>query len=479
MGVSGELYIAGAGLARGYLNRPGQTSERFVADPYGAAGTRMYRTGDLARWRPDGNLEYLGRTDQQVKVRGFRIELGEIEAALRQQSGVRDAAVVLREEGGEKRLAGYVVAAEGVVLEGPELRRQLSESLPDYIVPSSLTVLERMPLTPNGKLDRGALPRPEFSSAAGYRAPQTHDEEVLCALFAEVLGQDKVGLDDNFFELGGHSLMATRLVSRIRTTLGIELPVHLLFTHSSVSALAPLLRKTDFKECAFDRVLLLRRRGTLPPVFCLPPGGGLGWLYAGLLRELHPDRPVYCLQAGGIADSAPFPRSIEEEADAYLSILRRLQPEGPYYLLGWSFGGLVAYAIACQLQLENQHVAMLAILDSYPGLAQYSEDDLSEPIDMRLPEYLSLDRRKRIIDWMSHASSLASTFRPRTFIGDVVLFSTKRNAHLSQLWTAYISGAIDVHTIDCEHNELTHPEPITLIGRTVEQYIHMKGEHLS
>ncbi|PHM60990.1 non-ribosomal peptide synthetase [Xenorhabdus ishibashii] len=244
-GVAGEIYIAGAGVARGYLNRPELTAERFLADPFSSEpDARMYKTGDLGRWLPDGNIEYLGRNDFQVKLRGFRIELGEIESRLTQCDGVREAVVIAREdEPGQKRLVAYLQPEEGVELIPAELRQQLTQYLTDYMLPSAFVTLEAFPLTPNGKLDRQALPAPDSSAVVtqGYEPPQGRIETALAQIWQELLGLERISRHDTFFELGGHSLMVVRLITRIQEQFRVNIPLTELFTSPTLAVQANVI----------------------------------------------------------------------------------------------------------------------------------------------------------------------------------------------------------------------------------------------
>jgi len=266
IGVAGEIYIGGAGVARGYLNRPELSTERFVADSFGGTpDSRLYRTGDLARWRTDGSIEYLGRNDFQVKIRGFRIELGEIEACLLGMSGVKEAAVLAREDApGDKRLVAYLVPHDGIQLAPAELRQELALTLADYMVPAAFVLLDALPLTPNGKLDRTALPQPGQAAVTSraYEAPQGEVEAAIAASWSELLGLDRVGRHDHFFELGGHSLMAVRLVSHLRQTLGIELPLRQLFAHPILAELAAAARNASRSDT--PSIVAVPRTGNMP-----------------------------------------------------------------------------------------------------------------------------------------------------------------------------------------------------------------------
>ncbi|MEV0371713.1 amino acid adenylation domain-containing protein [Streptomyces sp. NPDC050636] len=518
VGVPGELYIAGAGLARGYLRRPALTAERFVADPHGPAGSRMYRTGDLARWRADGNLEFLGRVDHQVKIRGFRIELGEIEAVLKKHPQVDRAVVAVREDaGGIKQLIGYVVPVAGGAPDPAAVRSFLAGELPDHMVPAAVMVLDTLPLTPSGKLDRKALPEPDLSPAVSGRAPRTPQEEVLCGLFAEVLGLPRVGIDDSFFELGGHSLLATRLVSRVRTTLGAELSIRTLFEAPTVATLTGQLDHTD-AQGDFDVLLPLRSQGTLAPLFCVHPAAGISWVYSGLLRHLDTDMPLYGLQSRRLTEPDNRPATLGEMAEDYLQQIRRVQPNGPYHLLGWSFGGGVAHEIAVQLQAQGEQVAVLALMDSYPAgdrpqeaasLRSGSGDghDLAGLLDSlgfrtRDEDGRTLSRHGLLELLEAEGSPLAALEESRLFAlagafaghvqlareaehgvfdGDLLFFTATLDKTATdptaESWRTHVSGRIDDHQVACEHGAMTQPQPLSEIAGALTEALRRSVGH--
>ncbi|OZM71143.1 non-ribosomal peptide synthetase [Amycolatopsis antarctica] len=492
-GVPGELYLAGVALARGYLGRGGLTATRFVANPAGPEGARMYRTGDLAQWNADGSLRYLGRTDDQVKLRGQRIELGEIEAALSRCPGVAHAAVLVREERpGDPALVAYVVA-DGAAREPAVLRAHLRTLLPEHMVPAAFVPLGALPVTVNGKLDRRALPAPQAPSGSG-RAPRSPAEEVLRGLFADTLGRPDIGVDDGFFDHGGHSLLAARLVGRIRSVLGVTLPVRSLFDTPTVAGMAETLGTLDAAPSgtALAPLLPLRAAGTRPPLFCVHPGRGLSWCYAGLLPWLDPGQPVYGLQARGLApDGSPAPDLAAMVAD-YLTLIRSVQPAGPYHLLGWSFGGDVAHALATSLREQGEEVALLALLDAYPPMPGHrpAEAEIARGLlhDLGLPTedgatpsrqelidalgdgiLADLDEHERgaVVDVFSNNARLLAGFTPGVFDGDLLMFTaahTGPDARDSADWLPHVGGRVEVHPIDAAHREMTGPRALATIG---------------
>jgi amino acid adenylation domain-containing protein len=368
VGIPGELLIGGTSLSRGYLDRPEATAEKYVPNPFGSErGARLYRTGDLARYRDDGNIDFLGRIDNQVKIRGFRIELGEIEAALRTHSAIRDVVVLPREK--NDGLVAYIVS-DREPLNGAEslastLRAHLGARLPDYMVPAIYVELQRLPLTPSGKVDRRALSVPaDYRPESSQRiAPRDEIETGLAQLWERVLSLKEIGVTDNFFELGGHSLMASRLFAQIENRFGRNLPLATLFQSPTIEQLAAVLRAHETRD-TWSSLVPIQPLGSRPPLFCVHAAGANVLIYRPLARHLGLDQPVYALQAQGLDGyTAPYD-NVEEIATHYLKDVRALQPEGPYFLLGASFGGLVIYEMALQLQAQGQEVALLAMLNT-------------------------------------------------------------------------------------------------------------------
>jgi nonribosomal peptide synthetase DhbF len=363
IGVAGEIFIGGVQVGRGYWDRPDLTAERFVPDPFGAPGTRLYRTGDLGRWLSDGTLEYLGRNDFQVKLRGFRIELGEIEAQLAGHPDVHEAVVVARENGtGDPRLIAYYSADAALPI--PSLRTYLGERLPDYMVPAAFVWLEALPLSPNGKLDRKALPKDAGPSQDRVViAPRNPYEQQLARIWQSLFGRDNISVDDNFFELGGHSLLAVQLASKIEAEFGKQLPLAALFKAPTIEQLARLVADDQTADL-WEPLVPLRATGSGPALFCVPGAGGQCHYLYHLAAALGDAHPVYAFQARGL-DGLALPHTrIDEMADFYVDLLREIQPHGPYYLVGHSFGGAVAFEMAKRLEASGGEVGFVALLDS-------------------------------------------------------------------------------------------------------------------
>ncbi|TCJ96815.1 non-ribosomal peptide synthetase [Nocardia alba] len=503
VGVPGELYLAGVQLATGYLARPDLTAERFVANPF-HAGTRLYRTGDLAAWRADGELEYRGRTDFQLKIRGFRIELEEIDAVLGAHPDVGFAVTVGREnQAGETVLVSYVVAAHGHDVDVDSLTQWATRALPAHMVATTMMVLDEVPLTHTGKLDRAALPAPELLTRA-YRAPDTAIEHTVAGIFADVLRLDSVGMDDHFFELGGTSLSATRLSAQLSTATAATVPVTWIFTTPTPAGIVAALRAegTDSAgtDAAYDILLPLRTEGTGAPLFCVHPISGIAWSFSGLAAHL--DRPLYGLQSPALSSTEPLPDSIEQWALRYLKEIRAVQAEGPYHLLGWSLGGVIAHAMAVQLQEDGEEVAMLAMLDStlssaatavattvsaadlLGGFVGTDEVDLAQPIDVhRLARTLvelsapgtSVDpaRVDRIVDAAITSVALDAAYSPRRFDGTITYFTASQDdptgTTTASSWSAVVTGAVDNHQVDATHWRMTEDHALAVIAATLRK----------
>jgi amino acid adenylation domain-containing protein len=363
IGVSGEIHLGGVQLARGYLNRPDLTAEKFIFNPHNQS-ERLYKTGDLGRYLPDGSIECLGRIDNQVKIRGFRIELGEIESNLGSHALVSSCVVVAREDvSGDKRLVAYLIANNNVP-SVKELRQFLELSLPHYMIPSHFVILDSFPLTPNGKIDRRALPAiEEQPKSTAIIAPRNETEQQLAEIWQSVLNLETVSIDDNFFELGGHSLLAVKLFDKIEQIFGRKLPLATLFQAPTIEKLGGILVSRNMN---FWNSLVLLKPGNLnlAPLFLVHDADGETMLYSGLANHLEDERPVYGIRPYSQEDCPILHTRITDMVKHYISEIRKVQPQGPYLVGGLCCGGVLAFEIACQLQAQGEQVPFLAIIDA-------------------------------------------------------------------------------------------------------------------
>jgi amino acid adenylation domain-containing protein len=522
-GQPGELHIGGAGLARGYLNRPDLTAEKFIPDPRRPGG-RLYKTGDLGRYREDGQLEFLGRVDFQVKVRGYRIELGEVEAAIGQHPSVRDAVVVARPDAsGQQMLAAFVVPREGSVdgLDIAELRGFLRSNLPGYMVPAHILPLAALPLTPANKIDRGALPDPgvDLLNASQDKAgPRNDFERALAALWEEVLDVRPVGVTDNFFDLGGHSLLAAELTRRIQQQLGHNLPLGALLTAPTVQALVSLMERRP-QESTPSSIIPLHSGGDRPPLFLAAGIGGHVFTFREFAHLLGDDQPVYGLEAIGVDGSQVPPDRMEDIAAHYVREITTLYPHGPYLLGGYSLGAVTAFAVAQHLTDLGRRVELLIVFDmlapGYPrdlplprkmrlhwrrlaGLGwrekgRYLHDRVHS-VGVRILSRLGLERHRGPSPGEMESLRLPKELRPvyvalstaleryrppRPFDGRTVLFTSGESSHGPPTliddpllgWGQWANGGLEHHTLAGRHNDLFSGENVEAMAVRVREYI--------
>ncbi|MGV9712083.1 amino acid adenylation domain-containing protein [Gordonia sp. NPDC003424] len=508
-GVRGDLYLAGVQIARGYHGRPGLTAERFVPSPF-AAGERMYRTGDLARRRVTGELEYLGRTDFQVKLRGLRIELGEIEAVFAEHPDVaRAVASVIASPAGDY-LAVYLVPAADATVDTGDVVACAAAELPAYMVPSAVMVLDTLPVTPSGKLDRARLPQPQ-RTVGDFREPSSRLEAEIARIFSDVLGVPRVGADDDFFALGGNSLKSVQVVSELKKALDTDVPIRWMLSSPSPADLAKRIESgagdgqndTGATGLGLGVLLPIRAEGEQPPLFCIHPASGLAWCYHTLAPHLSADRPIYGLQAPQIGGDDDGPTTIAGIARRYFDEIRKVQAHGPYHLLGWSMGGVIAHAVAAEITAAGEHVELLAMLDAEAdgidpsevstitagqlisnlgpvlGIDFVSADATAEQAAQQITEHLGdgFGVDAATIDRLTEAYNVsiraAAAWQPPAVDTDMLYFTAVRDrrsdAQGHHGWVPFVGGRISNVDVDATHLAMTEDAAIASIAEVINE----------
>jgi aspartate racemase len=489
-GMSGELHIGGVGLARGYLNQPHLSSEKFVTDPFSTdPGARLYKSGDMARYLPSGEIEFLGRYDDQVKIRGFRVETGEVESALAQHPGIQEPVVVARDDGaGGKQLVAYVVPLRKPGPTVLELRNFLTEKLPDYMVPSAFVNLDTLPLTPNGKVDKKALPEPvrvQNVQSEQRKAPRDLLEAQLTHVWESVFDKKPIGRDENFFELGGHSLLAVRLMHVTEQTLGRRLPITDLLHAPTIERLAILLQE-EKRSAAWSSLVAMRASGTKPPFFCVHGIGGTILRFRDLAHFVGSDQPFYGVQAQGLDGEHPFHTRVEEMAAHYIKELKIVQSQGPYYIGGYSFGGMVALEMAHQIKAQGHAVGLIVLLDTFPGQLKSTRSLFRTYLTLPLDEqWMHLTRKtkafprsmRRRVAMMKLPAALknvrdacysaARTYQPKPYDGPIILFraSEKGLSSVSQesAWKS-LAPQIEIYEVSGHHGNIVDEPQVRLLA---------------
>jgi amino acid adenylation domain-containing protein len=490
VGVPGELHIGGVCVAQGYHNRAELTAEKFISDPFSNdSGARLYKTGDMARYLPSGEIEFLGRRDDQVKIRGFRVELGEIEAALAKHPHVSEVAVVAREDvPGNKVLVAYLVPWRNSRPTPIELRHYLQQQLPDYMVPSIFVLLQAMPLTPNGKINRRGLPVPEVEVHSDEIAPAPDPFQLqLVRIWEEVLGRKPIGIRDNFFELGGHSLLAARLMHRMGQALSKSVPLAMLFEAPTIERLAASLRQDGWSH-HWSSLVPIQPAGSHSPFFCIHGVGGNVVGFHELAQHMKPDYPFYGLQSQGLDGKHTCHTRIEDMAAHYLDEIRTVQRNGPYHLGGYSLGGLVAYEMACQLLARGEEVGLLVLFDTYAGnpINESLLDLLRHPTWAQL-QHLPGALRKRVRFtvrmWrlpealkkvMSSNARAAKQYRLRPYSGRATLLRAGETWHASDDpyadWRRLV-GALEISEIPGAHMEIFREPHVSRLAERLKSCI--------
>lgn len=431
IGVPGELCVAGTGVGAGYLNDSEMTAAKFVANPFPEIpGTKLYRTGDQARWLPDGVIEFLGRLDHQVKIRGFRIELHEIENVLNAHPAVREAVVIVKDAGGtgtDPRLHCYYTLKNGATVDAAGLRDFVRSRLPEYMAPAAFHALSQFPLSPNGKVDRKALPGAECLNSdedGDYEAPRGATEEKLAGILASLLQVPRVGRKDSFFDLGGHSILAVTLFNEIERVFGERLPLATLLSAPTIEQMAPVLETKQHQPGNWASLVAIQPRGSKPRFFCIHGAGGNVLLYRDLARHFGEDYPFYGLQSQGLDGKVPPLETVEEMAERYCREVLELQPTGPYYLGGYCLGGTIAYEMARRLRQEGHEVPLVALLDTY-NFSRMEQPKLMHYLWQKLTFHLSTLAHLRLKNWPGY-------FRNKLRVA--------RDGELSSLWKTLVSS---------------------------------------